>query len=390
MFGTVETRVRPLRLACLVGQDAPDQVRKAMQLCSSLWGGRFNPIIPLFTVVPDTWNDLHQAKPTPEAAVQGLLDAFDPDVLIRFVGQVPTHVANRGIEIVSSDEVWHYLGEGVRYPTTGVGVFELLDDVFQEWFKFETKYRPKMVLPSVGDDTLFWTSMCGDYSDEIKAVVTRDYAEPLSFESIECTGANFSRLMVQNTVLLTLRAFEERRVTSLRLTPAMSFKATGPRGEELEADLGFFWQESIYGHASDGVAFVECQTYGKFKQEDFDRMRTIARNFPGAILIFSTLRKSLEADEITAITEIAESGRVYWKSDTPRNPVAVLTGTELISDDGPPYCWDKARQEQFRNSPGILNLCDATQQIHLGLKSWRSAWHDNWERYKPEEEPGRP
>ena len=191
-------------------------------------------------------------------------------------------------------------------------------------------------------------------------------------------------------VLLTLRAFEERRVTSLRLTPAMSFKATGPRGEELEADLGFFWQESIYGHASDGVAFVECKTYGKFKQEDFDRMRTIARNFPGAILIFSTLRKSLEADEITAITEIAESGRVYWKSDTPRNPVAVLTGTELISDDGPPYCWDKARQEQFRNSPGILNLCDATQQIHLGLKSWRSAWHDNWERYKPEEEPGRP
>jgi hypothetical protein len=170
----------------------------------------------------------------------------------------------------------------------------------------------------------------------------------------------------------------------MRITPAMSFVAEGPNGALLEADLAFFWQESIYGQRIDGVAFAECKTYNKFTNKDFDRMRTIARNFPGAVLIFTTLRKTLEDDERSEMAAVADEGRRYWKSDTPINPVLVLTGTELMTIGGMPNCWDKATQELVRHSPGLINLCNATQQIYLGLSPWHTGWQQNWDKYRPD------
>jgi hypothetical protein len=67
-------------------------------------------------------------------------------------------------------------------------------------------------------------------------------------------------------------------------------------------------------------------------------------------------------------------------------PVLVLTGTELLSFHGPPYCWDDALKQRFRNVHGLLNLCDATQQIYLQLPSWQTEWHEKWEKRRKRRE----
>jgi len=108
-------------------------------------------------------------------------------------------------------------------------------------------------------------------------------------------------------------------------------------------------------------------------------MRYLAKTFPGAILAFSTLRKSLTKSEIAAITRIAKAGRKHWKADRPINPVLILTGTELFNWAGPPYCWDETLRNKF-DVHGVLRVCDATQQIYLGLPSWQADWHNKWER----------
>jgi hypothetical protein len=74
------------------------------------------------------------------------------------------------------------------------------------------------------------------------------------------------------------------------------------------------------------VIVGECKTYGEFKEKDFARMRYLAETFPGAILVFSTLRKSLNANEVTEITRIAKAGREHWKADRPINPVLIGLG----------------------------------------------------------------
>ena len=86
--------------------------------------------------------------------------------------------------------------------------------------------------------------------------------------------------------------------------------------------------------------------------------------------------------EKSEISKIARRGRRYWKPERPINPVCVLTGYELLSHFGPPYCWKELKldERRFRHIVGLMEFCNATQQIHLGLPSWEEDWHKKWER----------
>jgi hypothetical protein len=160
----------------------------------------------------------------------------------------------------------------------------------------------------------------------------------------------------------------------------LSFKAEAPQKAALEADFGLLWEESIYGEQRHGVIFGECKTYGEFDTKDYERMRYFAKAFPGAVLVFSTLRKTLTAREISRISQIAKAGRKYWKADRPINPVLILTGTEILDWQAPPYCWNENLQERFKHLHGLLAVCNATQQIYLGLPSWETEWHEGFEK----------
>lgn len=180
-------------------------------------------------------------------------------------------------------------------------------------------------------------------------------------------------------VLLTVECFDDRKMTTMRITPALSFTAEKGKAK-LEADFALFWQEASFGERKEGLAFGECKTYRQFDEQDFKRMREIAKAFPGAVLVFSTLRKELTDFEVKKITSIAKRGRKYWKSDRPLNPVLILTGTELFSFSGAPHCWDDTLKQRFRHSYGLMELCNATQQIYLKLPPWHTDWQEKWER----------
>jgi hypothetical protein len=181
-------------------------------------------------------------------------------------------------------------------------------------------------------------------------------------------------------VLLTLGFFSDHNLHTMRTTPVLSFQAEGPDGKKLETDAALFWQDAIFGEKRDGILFAECKTYDQFKARDFKRMRQLAKTFPGAVLVFSVLRESLSPKEINGITRIAKAGRKYWKNERPINPVLILTGTELLNHSGPPYCWGESLQKKFDRVHGLIDLCDATQQIYLNLPSWQSDWHEKWEK----------
>lgn len=187
-------------------------------------------------------------------------------------------------------------------------------------------------------------------------------------------------------VLLTLDLLSDQKMPTMRTTPVFSFEAKGPNGKKLEADLGVLWEEAIFGERRDGVLFAECKTYNTFEERDFDRMRELFEAFPGSILAFSTLRTSLTDKEVLGLTSIATSGRTHWKTERPLNPVLILTGNELLNWQGPPYCWDEATKQRFSHRDGVINLCDATQQIYLGLNSWHDDWRREWARQRTDTE----
>lgn len=108
-------------------------------------------------------------------------------------------------------------------------------------------------------------------------------------------------------------------------------------------------------------------------------MKTIAKEFPGAVLVFVTLRDQLSQFEIDELKKLVKNGNKYWKLERPINPVLILTSNELFSMHKPPYCWSDKDQEKYRHIGGILGLAKATQQKYLGVESWDTVWHREWD-----------
>jgi hypothetical protein len=190
------------------------------------------------------------------------------------------------------------------------------------------------------------------------------------------------------TVLLTLRFFSEllQGVT----TPIMSFTAE-PGGKEM-ADLGLFFRKSKFGYGKTETIFAECKTHMPFRKSDVDRMKALYAGFPGALLVFATLNKELSSNEKRLLSMFVQRSRRDWLADRPFSPVLILTGIELYSDEGPPQCWKalpgkhSAFAGYHRVRADLLELCDVTLQVHLGLPS-RHEWLDEQRRKRRKRNP---
>ncbi|MBI2930277.1 MAG: hypothetical protein HYY16_01380 [Planctomycetes bacterium] len=175
------------------------------------------------------------------------------------------------------------------------------------------------------------------------------------------------------------------------LTSGMHAEATWVPGLEIkesagvlgEIDFGVWWRRESAINADEPILLLgECKSFGPFTMKDVDRARRLAERFPGATLVFATLRRELDTGEKKRLSSLARAGRKNLKADRWRAPVLVLTGYELMSDIGPPYCWRDAGgrfaqlAENFRGFEGLTELCDATQQLYLGMEpygQWQQA-----------------
>lgn len=179
------------------------------------------------------------------------------------------------------------------------------------------------------------------------------------------------------------------------LTSQMQSETTWVPGLEIsegnkvlgEVDFGIWWRpRSVFNADEPVLLFGECKGFDEFSTKEVSRARRLAEQFPGATLVFATLRRDLTAVERKRLGALARAGRKSLKGDKWRAPVLVLTSHELLSDEGPPYCWRDAGgrfarvAQEFRHERGLTELCDATQQLHLGLEPYGVWQHQEFER----------
>ena len=175
-------------------------------------------------------------------------------------------------------------------------------------------------------------------------------------------------------------------------TPVFSFRAT-QKDKELEADFMMFYRGAAYWERETETVYGECKSFTGFTDKDVRRMRRIAEDNPGAILVFATLAQQFSVRDKQLLAPFVRTCRKYGKLDRPKNPVLLLTGTELFSVFGPPQCWRdagghmKVFADSGRRADDLLALCDSTQQLHLGLTSWWEDWKVEFEKRRQRKLP---
>src|ERR1700730_4962861 len=81
MHFSASLRLRPVRIAFLVNPRDFATVRRCMRLCTCLWGGVYNPIIPIFGRSPKRWHRGHW-RPKASDIGRGYIRFFEPDVVV--------------------------------------------------------------------------------------------------------------------------------------------------------------------------------------------------------------------------------------------------------------------------------------------------------------------
>lgn len=149
--------------------------------------------------------------------------------------------------------------------------------------------------------------------------------------------------------------------------PSMS----SDKKESFEFDFAL-WKEVLrFGVKEHFKIFGECKTNNDFSAKDIQRMKELANNFPGSILVFATLKEELNKKEKNRILNLAYWGRKNIAPGKTRAPVLVLTRKELTNDLPIPYCWEgsKDNREEFAKNKysysGLKEMCNLTQQVYL-------------------------
>lgn len=167
-------------------------------------------------------------------------------------------------------------------------------------------------------------------------------------------------------------------------------------GKKIESDFILWYQrKQMFGtDYPTEIVFGEAKSFGKdvFKDEDVNKMKALGEAFPGAVLVFATMKDAgeLSKEEIGRIRKLAEWGREYdEEKDQTRAPVIMLTGTELFVDPPLEHVWkEKGGKHTQLIAPAYMSvrldnlriLADLTQQLYLDMPSYHSWMETKWKR----------
>lgn len=152
-------------------------------------------------------------------------------------------------------------------------------------------------------------------------------------------------------------------------------------GKKIEADF-IIWYQRRRLFSTDyptEIIFGESKSFGKdvFKEENIQNAMHLAQTFPGAALVFATMKEAdeISKEEVLRLRKLAEWGREYDKEKKQsRAPVIILTGTELFAADLLVHAWkQKGGMHAQLITPGwirvenLRTLADLTQQLYLNM-----------------------
>ncbi|MBN8997926.1 MAG: hypothetical protein J0H54_00665 [Rhizobiales bacterium] len=158
--------------------------------------------------------------------------------------------------------------------------------------------------------------------------------------------------------------------------------STGLRLQPLNREVDFIgWQRrrGILDDERDEPLLVlgEAKSFGRgvFDAETGDGLKQVAERFPGAVMVVSSLRTISEymPEEIDVLRDLALWGRREVFRDHARNPLIVLTGTELFADYGIFNAWQKQdgkRVHSVHDESDLLELSDLTLARYLGMQGY--------------------
>ena len=200
---TIQKRLRPLRLGFLVRPNDKGALRRVIQVNTSLWGGRYNPIIPVYRAKPK-WAR-QDRELSARTIITGYVDAFEPDFLIETNDKIAESIDFPRNRVLSLSEVFDPAGhDPFGYA---VDVFNVFRELYEKEYQFVRRHAPASALSTCSIPTMecFVAACFGEYPSDPKTDYLKEsYEMVFGADAAEVTADSFYEIW--NGPIVPLRA----------------------------------------------------------------------------------------------------------------------------------------------------------------------------------------
>ncbi len=201
----IRRRLRPLRLAFLVEPTKRSQVLRAIEACTTRWGGVANPIIPVYRRSP-RWMRAERGGSglTITDITRAWLDTFEPDYLIECAPGLSDGLGydSRLVTDIASVEKSEF-GEGIGY---GVSVADVYRRAYEKEYRFEQRHANTVWLPEPAHerDKAWHAVLFGRFPEAgAQASAKGIFKRSLDAKDISVGPSNFTEAFLRRRRLVT-------------------------------------------------------------------------------------------------------------------------------------------------------------------------------------------
>jgi hypothetical protein len=209
-------RLRPTRIGFLVRPTDLPSIRKIMQACTCLWGGIYNPIIPVFKVPPRAWRGAQWERVKGPAIAKGYIEFFEPDVYVEseegLLEEAGLGALREKITIekfvVGLDELFQpqYSGDPAE-PVLGLTMIDVLRHLFKTERRFQSRKETTSVLVRMDRGSALVEAIFGAFPTQKDiAYFSKSYVDVLAPEKVEANAKTW------------IEVFKKGAETPLRIT----------------------------------------------------------------------------------------------------------------------------------------------------------------------------
>jgi hypothetical protein len=205
---SAEIQLRPTRVGFLVRPNDLTSVRSIMRASACLWGGIYNPIIPVFNRPPKEWrSDIYDRFNGP-AVAKGYVRFFEPDVYVEAeeglleragLGALRQKYAMHPHVITLEQLLERRDGQGWSEPLVGLNVRDVLSHIYSTEQKFVLREKRESLLVRPQRGSALVESMFGVYPNSSDMeYLRRAYDHVYKPETVDASPETWRRIFRGN------------------------------------------------------------------------------------------------------------------------------------------------------------------------------------------------
>lgn len=208
-FTSIDISVRPIKLAILVDYNDKTALLKAISINSVLWGGLYNPIIPIYKRLPNVFKkDVVYKFHSKKDIFHGYIETFDADYVINLSSLDDKDIPVPDWRVITENDIFdkstrRKKAAGRAEVNYGTGIFEVLDHVQEKEFKYVRNVPLEVLdIQFTKRNELFLGSVFGLYSERVRPQLVDRYKDTMPIKARKIGMTDYTKTLTD--VPLTL------------------------------------------------------------------------------------------------------------------------------------------------------------------------------------------